>query len=518
MSKGILLSSAFLATMALFSGAQGINGSAPQRVSAADDGFCFWEFGLASNSERTHFEDNKNGGLATIYNGYYNANNYYEPTTDKWTGFGYANYTRTNYNGPEDVMLCCNPYMQGATYGVACLDESNGPILMTTSSSMNLIHSTTKFTNTAWVKKCILEGDGINGPFEHGDKCGVRVYAYVGSDPYSSSTAGWIKEPIELVLADFTDDDESKWYIADDWRGCELRFMNSTTNTPINGITAYRFEFFSTKTHEGKITTPPYFCLACFRTDYDVHRTFIQNHPFAFGITPEVTKTAFEGASISYKDFIDLDESEGKITYEVTPQEFAADADFQTDNLIVNYEREDGKYIRPLKFTLTAIQNGFPYKYSCEVNPPVTELPKVTEYAYEEQVIPYSSLLPLNPANGPIAYEAEPHFANSSKCEFHDNEMVARFIPSSDGQNYLSIYFTLTAYQNGRIYTAECVLDWAYGGSVSPITDDSTIAYSIYSTDGLLIYHGTEKPNVSPGLYIVVRQTAAGLKSTLESF
>ena len=497
----------------------------PQRVSAANDGFLFWNFKLDKNQQVTHFASNEQGGESTISDGCYRVNNYYDPATDKWTGFGYANYTGTEYRGPEDIMLCCNPYFQGQTYGVVCLDESLGPINISKDvSNERLPHTFTAFSNTAWVKKCILEGDGINGPFERGDKCGVRIYAYVDNlypDLDDSDKGMWLDEPIELVLADFTDEDESKWYVVENWETCDIVFK-MPQSTVAYEPTKYRLEFFSTKTSDGKITTPPYFCLGCFKTDYFLIDT--RAFPWAFG-TPQVTKVASENEEINYSDLSPLNSANGEITYEIINKEYADNAVFGTENMIVKYELEDGKYLRPINFTLRAIQDGYPYDTECEIALPVSSHGYIAEDAYEGEEIPYLKLLPLNQADGPIFYEVslsdDANFAGL--CDFNEDYMIVHFEDDITGQP-ANINFDLIAYQNGKIYKSGCYLkwidkaDWDDSLRVETVNGNSILGYSVYTTDGIRVYEGTEKPMLSHGLYIVVRRTPNGSVSSLEAF
>ena len=492
-------------------------------------GFMFWRLdGSGENQEWTHFPSNADGGWGTMVNGCYSINNYFDPDSGKWTGFGYSNSTQTDYNSPVDIMACCNSDLDGLKYGVAHLDDSHGPITIKTTEPGYRYTGPrqTIFTNTACVKQCILEGDGINGPFERGDKCGVRVYGYVTAYDYDAPNSDkvicgkWLDEPIELVLADFTDEDAAKWFIVHDWQSASLDFQDIEFKVPDNekydkieyGVTEYRFEFFSTKTKDGKVTTPPYFCLGGFEFNFTDDSSYFETKlPKAYasimGLPLEIKKTVAQDTELSFNELTGLKPADGKITY-IVSDESESDSDFSDDGMVVDYLYGETSFVKEVSFRLEATQNYQHYYFNCQFSPATYDKDAVTYYAKDEEEIDYASLTGLNPSDGPVRYSIKE--LSTPGCNFSDDKMTVSFRFNDE------IIFDLSAYQNGNVYNYRCTLINEDTNSVLQVGDETITGYTIYTPDGCMKYQGIEFPALDSGIYIVVRHTANGPVSSLE--
>lgn len=202
----------------------------------------FDELPLAPNSQWNHYDspDYTQGEFST---GSFRLTNQYDATWQSWSHFGYANYTSDSSTGWTDDMVSAagGDYHGGGNYGVVFMDIYNAPTMLYVEGGAQQIPGL-MITNTAWVKDCILNGDGMNGPFAPGDKCGVYIYGKRANGTFTA--------PLQVLLADYTG---SELHLIDTWQYVSLASLGE--------VTALKWEFFSSKTSPWGITTPAYCCI-----------------------------------------------------------------------------------------------------------------------------------------------------------------------------------------------------------------------------------------------------------------
>lgn len=184
----------------------------------------------------------------TFRSGSFEFNNYYNSEWGSWGFFGYANETGNVFPGGyaiKDQMLnCVGGGYESAAYGMGFIANYMGnteitiPDFEETGVNVNGVW----LTNSAWVVKAILEGDGISGPFDYGDwlKLIFKGYDKDGNE-----------NQVEFYLADYTSDSPEEHYYVDSWRYCDLSNLGNVVKIDMDMI--------STKANDYGMTTPGYF-------------------------------------------------------------------------------------------------------------------------------------------------------------------------------------------------------------------------------------------------------------------
>ena len=168
-------------------------------------------------------------------------------TYEYWYGFAISARTETTYEEltPDQFNSCVGHGVNGSkNYAVFFFDAYNNPMPIETVTSGETV-SGFYITNTAWVVKSILEGDGMSGAFEKGDYLKLTITGK-NDAPGSAKT-------VEVMLADYTSENEADHYYLKDWTWVDLTSLGN-----VNNIT---FSIDGTKKNEWGLTTPTYFCM-----------------------------------------------------------------------------------------------------------------------------------------------------------------------------------------------------------------------------------------------------------------
>lgn len=165
-----------------------------------------------------------------------------------WGACAYANLTGnvyTTWTNPEEQLFnALGGGHESDTYGVAFYSTWDGDTVVDIDVDEDgVVVPGMWITNSAWVVNAILNGDGMSGPFEQGDKFTAVV---TGIAPDNSKTEA------RFLLADYTSDDSAEHYYVSDWRWMDL--------SGLGNVKQLLFSVESTKANEWGITTPCYFC------------------------------------------------------------------------------------------------------------------------------------------------------------------------------------------------------------------------------------------------------------------
>ena len=200
----------------------------------------------ADNYQQNFFDEEEEEGL--FMSGKFVFSNYYMADWDFWCGFAISARTETTFTTttPDQFNSCVGHGVNGSKNYAVFYDASSmmPPMPIETISSGEEV-SGMYVTNTAWVVKSILEGDGYNGAFTTGDFLKLTITGK-NDAPNSAKT-------VEVYLADYTSENEADHYYLSDWTWVDLSSLGK-----VNNIT---FSISGSKMGDWGLTTPMYFCL-----------------------------------------------------------------------------------------------------------------------------------------------------------------------------------------------------------------------------------------------------------------
>ena len=200
----------------------------------------------ADNYQQNFFDEEEEEGL--FMSGKFVFSNYYMADWDFWCGFAISARTETTFTTttPDQFNSCVGHGVNGSkNYAVFYDASSMMPLMPIETISSGEEVSGMYVTNTAWVVKSILEGDGYNGGFTTGDFLKLTITGK-NDAPNSAKT-------VEVYLADYTSENEADHYYLSDWTWVDLSSLGK-----VNNIT---FSISGSKMGDWGLTTPMYFCL-----------------------------------------------------------------------------------------------------------------------------------------------------------------------------------------------------------------------------------------------------------------
>lgn len=213
--------------------------------------------------------------ITTFNSGSYTFPNFNNPSWPFWCEYAVSKSTATTYNNVSDQYN--NVTGKGANnseqYAVVYDGGSMmGPgyentILMPDQTAGNSI-SGCYITNTAWVKKAILEGDGMTGAFTTGDYLKFTATAKLADNTTRT---------IDFYLADYRSSVASEHYYVDSWKWFDMSSFG-------NNVLSVSFAVTSTHKNNYGITTPTYFCMDDFGGNAPQTPSSIDNTPFSQGL------------------------------------------------------------------------------------------------------------------------------------------------------------------------------------------------------------------------------------------
>lgn len=181
--------------------------------------------------------------------GKYSFVNFCMPDYDSWFGFAYSNQTSTEYTGLADQHKSCvgHGYDNSATYGVAYPDGTMwGETVPVNVDGEACTVPGFYITNSAWVEKSILHGDGMTeGGFKAGDYFKVIIHAH-DSEGNEIATR-------DFCLADYRFEDAAERYYVKDWEYVDLSRLGT--------VKSFTFTFDGSRKNAQGLTTPTYFCI-----------------------------------------------------------------------------------------------------------------------------------------------------------------------------------------------------------------------------------------------------------------
>lgn len=208
----------------------------------------FEDLGLPADTHWIGDTDDEDYFMGTFRSGSFEFNNLYWADYDTWSFFGYASHTDPAFHGSyaTDQWNCtAGSGHDSPTYGVLYDASFMGPSVVTIPdfAETGVTVPGMWVCNAAWTADAIVNGDGQSGPFERWDALMLDVW---GVHPDGSESLA------EMLLADYTLDDEADWYAVNDWRWMDLSCLGD--------VVSLRFSIDSTKVSDWGVTTPTYVC------------------------------------------------------------------------------------------------------------------------------------------------------------------------------------------------------------------------------------------------------------------
>ena len=200
----------------------------------------------ADNYQNNFFDEEEEEGL--FMSGNFVFSNYYKADWDFWCGFAISARTQTTFTKttPDQFNSCVGHGVNGSkNYAVFYDAGSMMPAMPIESITSGEEVSGMYVANSAWVVKAILEGDGYNGAFEKGDYLKLTITGRTDA-PNSEKT-------VEVMLADYTSENEADHYYLKDWTWVDLSALGK--------VSRITFAMSGSKMGDWGLTTPMYFCI-----------------------------------------------------------------------------------------------------------------------------------------------------------------------------------------------------------------------------------------------------------------
>lgn len=184
-----------------------------------------------------------------FYSGSYKFNNFLKKEWSTWSGFGYSNFTSTEFTGNFMLEQFRSAAGHGAknskTYGVVYPFGFSTRIEATNKPDGDII-SGTYVTNTAWVASVIRNGDSMTGePFKAGDWFKVVATGYDATGAQTST--------LEFYLADYRSSDAKDHKLFTDWTWWDLSALGK--------VKTIGFKVEGSRSNNYGLTIPAYFCI-----------------------------------------------------------------------------------------------------------------------------------------------------------------------------------------------------------------------------------------------------------------
>lgn len=163
-----------------------------------------------------------------------------------WWGYGVANHTSTVYKDFDDQFNSCTGKGAGGSgnYGVAYVSDYMGPVYVTLTTDEMTVVPGIQVTNSAWGFTSMANGDAIAKQFGKGDWFKLTA---TGHDDDGNITG-----TKEFYLADCRSEDNTEWFILNDWA-----FMDLSSLGKVRQIS---FTLSSSDNGTWGMNTPAYFC------------------------------------------------------------------------------------------------------------------------------------------------------------------------------------------------------------------------------------------------------------------
>lgn len=163
-----------------------------------------------------------------------------------WYGYGVSNSTSSVFTGLADQFNCVvgAGHNGSANFGVAYIDAYNGTQYAAPVSNELVTIPGVYVTNSSYAFNSIVNADAYAKKFGQGDWFKITATGY-DEDGEETGTH-------DFYLCDLRSENESDWYIVDDWYYMDLSCLGN--------VGLIKFTLSSTDNGEWGMNTPAYFC------------------------------------------------------------------------------------------------------------------------------------------------------------------------------------------------------------------------------------------------------------------
>lgn len=200
----------------------------------------------ADNYQRNFMDEDEIEGY--FISGGFSFPNYCMEDWDFYCGFAISARTDTTFEStnPDQFNSCVGHGVNNSSNYAVYYDASSmmPPMYILNLRKTDQVVSGFYLTNTAWVTKSILNGDGFGGPFETGDFLKLTITGTNSSDE---------SKTVEVFLADYTSENAADHYYLKDWTWVDL--------SALGAISRISFVIDGSRKNDWGLTTPTYFCM-----------------------------------------------------------------------------------------------------------------------------------------------------------------------------------------------------------------------------------------------------------------
>ncbi len=176
----------------------------------------FEDLGLAPDSYWRGDVDDEDYDYGSFRSGDFEFPNFYMADYDTWAWYAYSSVKANNGTSFLDQFQSApGGGHDSDTFGIAYVDAYMGPSqVWVYGPEEGTVLDGMWVTNGAWTRYCVLNGDGLSGPFEKGDFLKVIVTGYDFDDTVTGTS--------EFYLADYRSEDLQDHYALDTWEWMDL--------------------------------------------------------------------------------------------------------------------------------------------------------------------------------------------------------------------------------------------------------------------------------------------------------
>ena len=200
----------------------------------------------ADNYQQNFMDEDETEGM--FISGDFAFHSYYMADWDFFCGFAISARTETTFTTttPDQFNSCVGHGANGSQNYAVFYDAGSmmPPQTIESISEEDTNVSGFYVTNTAWVVKAILEGDGYSDAFTTGDFLKLTV---------TGTNAAEESKSVEVYLADYTSENEADHYYLADWTWVDL--------SALGAVQEISFAIDGSKKNSYGLTTPTYFCM-----------------------------------------------------------------------------------------------------------------------------------------------------------------------------------------------------------------------------------------------------------------
>ena len=301
MRKGLLFCALGAAVMAPGANAAGL-GEKNDASKGTPAPATFEDLGLAPDSYWRGDTDDEDYDYGSFRSGDFEFPNFYMADYDTWAWYAYSSIKANDGTTFMDQFQSAPGGGHSSdTFGVAYVDAYMGPsqVFIYGSEDGDVLKGMW-VTNGAWTRYCVLNGDGLSGPFGTGDYLKVIVTGYSVDDEQTGTA--------EFYLADYRSENEAEHYALDTWEWMDLSGLGK--------IQYFEISMETTKANAYGPTTPMYTCIDDINTSEDFTAGIRSaQHLSSFGVTASAGSLSISNPERSAVSVYTLD---GRKVYSTT--------------------------------------------------------------------------------------------------------------------------------------------------------------------------------------------------------